>query len=249
MVGGGRARAGRSSRPIGWKWANRHRLCGEASVLAQVSGARERTSPGASRTRGPIPWATKRSSVSRPRPCRSVATLGLCPRCARARLPPRTRPRLVGPCRACTRPDGSIPPVCCPLHEVVDRVVQPWWSPRHSSSATCQQQSVRLGDKLMRILARTIARLPDAFAETRRSEIEELSSCRDILPRTAHHAESVPPLVPCRTHDECLIGGPIEPGQLGMANIDEDDAELLEPGTQRKIQLVPHRCGESSVSG
>ena len=61
--------------------------------------------------------------VSLSRACRIVATLGLGPRCATALLPRQRHPRLVGPRRACNRPDGSIPPVGHPLHEVVDLAV------------------------------------------------------------------------------------------------------------------------------
>lgn len=59
----------------------------------------------------------------------------------------------------------------------------------------------------------------------------------------------VPPLMPGRTHDECLISGLIQAGQLRMANIDEDDAQLLKPDTLREVELVPCRRGEPSVSG
>jgi hypothetical protein len=42
--------------------------------------------------------------------------------------------------------------------------------------------------------------------------------------------------MPCRTHDKCLIDGLVEAGQLGMADIKKNDAQLLKPDAQRKVE-------------
>lgn len=99
----------------------------------------------------------------------------------------------------------------------------------------------------MRVVQRTIARSPDALAETCWSEIQELPPVRHVLLRTAYDTQGMSPLMPCRTHDECLIGGLIEAGQLGMADIKKNDAEPLKPDAQRKVE--PALRGRSEPSG
>lgn len=101
----------------------------------------------------------------------------------------------------------------------------------------------------MRVVACTIARLADAFADACRRQLEQPASSGDVFLRAAYDAQSVPPLVPRSAGDERLICGPIEAGYLGMADVDEDDAKLLKPDAQREVKLASHRYGESSVPG
>jgi hypothetical protein len=57
------------------------------------------------------------------------------------------------------------------------------------------------------------------------------------------------PLVPGCSCDERLICGLVEVGELRVTSLDEDDPKLLNPDTQREIQLALGGWGKRSVPG
>jgi hypothetical protein len=134
-----------------------------------------------------------------------------------------------------------------PLYEAVYLVVQPWWLAKSLSVASCHQQCVGLGDQLVCVFRSTIAAATDAFAYTLWSQIEQSGSGGHIFRRTARHAECVPPLVPRGARYELIIRGLIQTRKRRMADVQEDNTQVLDPNGDGVVQPNTGRARERTM--